>query len=92
MKIKSTVYQWLAMACFAVGMVFACGVEGAATDEGMVSCFITSMVLILAALLFMRLSFAAEDREKAAKRRRYGKIDRSHARNPEYPQDQERGA
>lgn len=92
MRIKSTVYQWLAMACFAVGMVFACGVEGAATDQSMVSCFITSMVLILAALLFMRLSFAAEDREKAAKRRRYGKIDRSHARNPEYPQDQERGA
>ena len=92
MRIKSTVYQWLAMASFAVGMVFACGVEGAVTDEGMVSCFITSMVLILAALLFMRLSFAAEDREKAAKRRRYGKIDRQHARNPEYPEDQERGA
>lgn len=88
MKIKSTVYQWLAMACFAVGMVFACGVEGAATDEGMVSCFVTSMGLILAALLFMRLSFAAEDRE----RRPYGKITRDHARNPEYPQDQERGA
>ena len=92
MRLKSTVFQWLAMACFAVGMVFACGVEGAATDEGMVSCFVTSMGLILAALLFMRLSFAAEDREKAAKRRRYGKIDRSHARNPEYPQDEERGA
>ena len=64
MRIKSTVFQWLAMACFAVGMVFACGVEGAATDEGMVSCFVTSMGLILAALLFMRLSFAVEDRER----------------------------
>lgn len=64
MRIKSTVLQWLAMACFAVGMVFACGVEGAATDQSMVNCFVTSMALILAALLFMRLSFAAEDRER----------------------------
>ena len=92
MRIKSTVFQWLAMGSFAVGMVFACGVEGAATDEGMVSCFIVSMVLILTALLFMRLSFAAEDRERAARRRRYGKIDRQHARNPEWPENQERGA
>ena len=90
MKLKSTVLQWLAGACFAVGMVFACGVEGAATDQGMVSCFITSMVLILAALLFMQLSFAAEAREQ--RRTPYGKIDRTHARNPEWPENQERGA
>lgn len=42
--------------------------------------------------MLARLGFAAEDRERAAKRRKYGKINRTHARNAEYPQDQERGA
>ena len=50
------------------------------------------LVLILAAVLLARLGFAAEDRERAAKRRKYGKINRAHARNPEYPENQERGA
>ena len=65
MKIKSSVFYWLAIASFVVGMLFACGVEGAATDQDMIRCFETAMVLILAALLFMRLGFAAEAREKA---------------------------
>lgn len=87
MRLKSTVFQWLAVASFAVGMIFACGVEGATTDQSMVNCFVVSMALILAALLFMRLAFAAEDRERASR-----KITRNHARNAEYPQNQERGA
>lgn len=51
-----------------------------------------SLVLFLAAVLLARLGFAAEDRERAAKRRKYGKINRRHARNAEYPENQERGA
>ena len=48
------------------------------------------MVLILAAIALGRLSFALEDAQE--RRSPYGKIDRRHARNPEYPEDQERGA
>lgn len=40
----------------------------------------------------MGAAMGAEDRERAAKRRKYGKINRTHARNPEYPENQERGA
>ena len=47
------------------------------------------MVLILLALFLMRLGFAAETREQAARRNRYGRIDRRHARTeePEYRQN-----
>ena len=38
------------------------------------------------------VALGAEGRERAAKRRKYGKINRIHARNPEYPENQERGA
>lgn len=94
MKIKSFVWYWLAMACFVVGLLYGMGVEGTAQTLGTVSdgAFVTAMVLILLAVFFARLGFAAEDRERAAKRRKYGKINRTHARNPEYPENQERGA
>ena len=48
------------------------------------------MVLILAAIALGRLSFALEDAQK--QQSPYGKITRDHARNAEYPQDEERGA
>jgi hypothetical protein len=75
-------------------MLFGLGFEGSFEAIGIISDtdFITAMVLLLAALFFMRLGFAAEDRERAAKRRKYGKINRTHARNQEYPENQERGA
>lgn len=92
MKLKPVVLQWAAVACGVVGLLYALGIEGGAqigqpiTDGE----FATVMVLILAAIALGRLSFALEDAQK--RRNPYGKIDRSHARNPEYPQDQERGA
>lgn len=94
MKIKSTTYYWLAVILGGVGMGAAMGAEGTAQTTGYISgtLFSVSLVLILAAVLLARLGFAAEDREKAAKRRKYGKINRTHARNPEYPENQERGA
>jgi ABC-type transporter Mla maintaining outer membrane lipid asymmetry permease subunit MlaE len=66
MRIKSGVWYWLAMACFVVGLLYGIGVEGTAQTLGTVSdgAFITAMVLILLAVFFMRLGFAAEAREK----------------------------
>lgn len=82
MKLKPGVLQWAAVACFCVGLVYALGIEGGAqvgqpiTDSE----FITAMVLILTSIALGRLSFALE-----AAQNRYGKITRTHARNPEYP-------
>lgn len=91
MKIKSRVWHWLAVACGSVGLVLGMGAEGAAQTGGAISDgqFITAMVLILLALFLMRLGFAAETREQAARRNRYGRIDRRHARTeePEYRQN-----
>ncbi len=94
MKLKSTTYYWLAVIFGGVGMGAAMGAEGTAQTTGYISStlFAVSLVLILAAVLLARLGFAAEDRERAAKRRKYGKIERNHARNPEYPHDKEMGA
>lgn len=66
MKIKSFVWYWLAMACFVVGLLYGLGLEGSFQTGGTVSDadFITAMVLILLAVFFMRLGFAAEAREK----------------------------
>ena len=66
MKIKSTVLHVLAVACMGVGLLYGMGVEGTAQTLGTVSdgAFITAMVLILLAIFFMLLGFAAEAREK----------------------------
>lgn len=90
MKIKSFVWYWLAMACFVVGLLYGLGLEGSFQTLGTVSdgAFVTAMVLILLAIFFMRLGFAAEAREEQeALRRKY--IDRRHARpqEPEYRQN-----
>ena len=86
MRLKPGVLQLAAVACFCVGLIYALGLEGGAqvgqpiTD----SQFITAMVLILAAIALGRLSFALEDVQERCQSR-YGKITRTHARNPEYP-------
>ena len=66
MKIKSGVWYWLAMACFVVGLLYGMGVEGTAQTLGTVSdgAFVTAMVLILLAIFFMRLGFAAQKDEE----------------------------
>ena len=91
MKIKSTTYYWLAAIFGGVGMGTAMCAEGTAQTTGYISgaLFAVSLVLILAAVLLARLGFAAEDREKAANRCKYGKINRTHARpqEPEYRQN-----
>lgn len=91
MKLKSTTYYWLAAIFGGVGMGTAMGAEGTAQTTGYISgaLFAVSLVLILAAVLLARLGFAAEDREKATNRCKYGKINRTHARTqePEYRQN-----
>ena len=70
MKIKSGVWYWLAVASGAVGLLYGIGVEGTAQTLGTVSdgAFVTAMVLILLAIFFMRLGFAAHDREQQERR------------------------
>ena len=86
MRLKPAVLQWAAVACGAVGLLYALGIEGGAqigqpiTDGE----FVTVMVLILAAIALGRLSFALEDVQERRKNR-HGRINRNHARNPEYP-------
>ena len=94
MKIKSTVLHILAAGYGCLGLLYGMGLEGNAQVGGTISDgqFITAMVLILLAIFFMQLGFAAQDAEAKAAKRPYGKIRRNHARNAECPQDQEREA
>lgn len=71
MRIKSTVWQVLAAAALGAGLLYAMGIEGGAqlgqpvTDGE----FVTAMVLVLAAVFFMSLGFAAQDAEERAPRK-----------------------
>lgn len=71
MRIKSCVFYCMAVASGGVGMLFGLGFEGSAQVGGTISDtdFITAMVLLLAAVFFMRLGFAAEAREEQEARR-----------------------
>lgn len=92
MKIKSCVWYWLSAASSIASLLYSMGIEGSAQTGSSISDsqFVTALCLVLAAVMFLRLGFAAQDREQNA--RRYGRVDRTHARNPEYPENQERGA
>lgn len=96
MKIKSRVWHWMAVACGSVGLVLGMGAEGTAQTGGTLNgnAFTTAVILVLLAALFMKLGFLAQDREEREAKGRHGcgKITRNHARNPEYPENQERGA
>lgn len=93
MKIKSGVWYRLAVASGAVGLLYGMGMEGSFQTGSTISDgqFATALCLVLAAVLFLRLGFAAQDREQNA--RRYGRVDRTHARTeePDYRQNR-RGA
>lgn len=71
MKIKSTVLHVLAVACMGVGLLYGMGIEGGAQLGQPVSDgeFVTALVLILAALALMRISFAVQDAEEQARRK-----------------------
>lgn len=71
MRIKSTVLQVLAAACLGAGLLYAMGIEGGAQLGGTITDgeFTTAMVLVLAAVFFMRLGFAAQDAEERARKK-----------------------
>lgn len=71
MKIKSKVWQWLALASGCVGLLYGLGVEGTLQTTGELdgSGFTAAFVLILLALLFLRLYAAARDREEREARK-----------------------
>lgn len=71
MRIKSTVLQVLAAACLGAGLLYAMGIEGGAQLGQPVSDgeFVTALVLVLAAVFFMRLDFAAQDAEERARKK-----------------------
>ena len=68
MKIKSTVLQVLAAAALCVCLLYAMGIEGGAQLGGTITDgeFVTAMVLILAAIALLRISFAVQDAEEKA--------------------------
>lgn len=70
MKIKSGVWHWLAAGCIAAGLLYGMGIEGGAQLGGVITdgevC--TAIGLLMAAVVFMRLGFAAQDREKQTKK------------------------
>lgn len=71
MKIKSTVLHVLAVACIGVGLLYGMGIEGGAQLGQPVSDgeFVTALVLVLLAVFFMRLGFAAQDADERAHRK-----------------------
>lgn len=93
MRIKSTTWYWLAAASGTVALLYGMGIEGSAQLGAPISDgqFVTALCLVLAAVLFLRLGLAAQDREQYT--RCYGRIDRTHARTeePDYRQNR-RGA
>lgn len=90
MKIKSTVWHWLAAGSLCAGLLCGMGLEGNAQVGAPITDgqFVTAMVLVLAAVLFMRLGFAAQDAEDKAAKPPYGRIDRTHARPTEVTHDE----
>lgn len=69
MKIKSGVWHWLAAGCGLAGLLVGMGIEGGAQLGGVITDgeFCTAIGLLVAAVVFMRLGFAAQDREKQTK-------------------------
>lgn len=63
MRIKSTVWHWLAAGSLCAGLLCGMGLEGNAQVGAPITDgqFVTAMVLVLAAVLFMRLGFAAQE-------------------------------
>ena len=70
MRIKSAVWHWLAAGCGVTGMLVGMGIEGGAQLGGVITdgevC--TALGLLAAAMVFMRLGFAAQDREQQTKK------------------------
>ena len=79
MKIKSGVWQWLAGACTAAGLVYWMGIEGSWQTGVPVPDGTLAVGLMLAggAVICLRLSFAAADREDREARRAHRRQEKT---------------
>ncbi len=70
MRIKSGVWHWLSAGCGLTGLLVGMGIEGGAQLGGVITDGEVCMAigLLAAAVVFMRLGFAAQDREKQTKK------------------------
>lgn len=92
MKLKSDHFLYAAGACLGAGLALILFGGGRLLNgqpgDNMLTAGIIVLTIGLALYWFSDEVAAEEERRKS----RYGKIRRNHARNAEYPQDQERGA
>ena len=92
MKIKSRSLLSAAGACLGAGLALILFGEGRLLNNQPGDTTLTAgIIVLLIGLALYRLSGVVAAEEERCKSR-YGKIRRNHARNAEYPQDQERGA
>ena len=70
MRIKSGVWHWLAAGCGLTGLLVGMGIAGGAPLGGVITdgevC--TAIGLLVAAVVLMRMGFAAQDREPQTKK------------------------
>lgn len=92
MKLKSDHFLYTAGACLGSGLALILFGEGRLLNNQPGDTMLTAgIIVLLIGLALYRLSDAVAAEEER-RRPKYGKIRRNHARNAEYPQDQERGA
>ena len=92
MKLKSIHLLSAAGACLGAGLALMLFGEGRLLNDQPGGTTLTAGIIVfLIGLALYRIAdaFAAEEERRKS---RYGKIKRNHARNPEYPENQERGA
>lgn len=92
MKLKSDHFLYAAGACLGSGLALILFGAGRLLNNQPGDTMLTAGgIVLLIGLALYRLSDAVAAEEEL-RRPKYGKIRRNHARNAEYPQDQERGA
>ena len=92
MKLKSDHFLYAAGACLGAGLTLMLFGEGRLLNNQPGGTTLTAGIIVYLiglALYWLSDAVAAEEERRKS---RYGKIRRNHARNAEYPQDQERGA
>lgn len=91
MKLKSDHFLYAAGACLGSGLALILFGEGRLLNNQPGTTLTAGIIVLLIGLALYWLSDAVYAEEER-RRPKYGKIRRNHARNAEYPQDQERGA
>lgn len=92
MKLKSDHFLYAAGACLGSGLALILFGAGRLLNGQPGDTTLTAGGIVLLIGLALDLLSDAVAAEEERRRQKYGKIRRNHARNAEYPQDQERGA